>query len=122
MKYKAMPKDTNIRSKIAQEKKQVYTVTKEEANKYLKNRKLKRISTSDSAVTISLTDGRRVVVSLAKNEYRIKRKVGSEWVCMTARELEELNYQLETSYKKMVKSIPQECKPCALSMKAEDFL
>jgi hypothetical protein len=121
MKFKPLPADTNVKAKIKKEQKEKHYVSKEEANRFIRNRKIKRISASEDTVTISLTDGRRVVVAPgAVHPYKIKRKVGDVWVCMTDREVQVMNDQIETAFKKMIKSIPHECRPCSINLTSSD--
>jgi hypothetical protein len=95
-------------------------LTLSEVNKFIANRRIEKLLIKDDRVIIKLTDGRSSVVAIPGESPKVKLK--RDGSTMTARELEELNYQLETVLKKMKKSIPQECKPCSITMEIEDLL
>jgi polynucleotide 5'-kinase involved in rRNA processing len=96
-------------------KNKVHLVTEETLNKYLKNRRLIKFRIRDNKILISLADGRTIVAEhIDEDEWTLKLKNKKQ--CMTEREIEEFNYQVEKALANTRKSVPRECRACVADL------
>ena len=112
-------KPLSIKSKKRKEK-AIY-VTLDSVNKYLCNRRLKKLVVTGTRVTMYLVDGRRVIVdcdtdtSAENSEGKIRVKNTGD-LCLTERDVEEYNYHITKVIEAMKKDIPRECRSCVATL------